>query len=436
MRGEVGASLEMDASTHYAPYGTPFDAQSTSGFEEVPFGFTGEHTDPTGQVHLRARQYDPALGVFTARDPFAGMHDTPMSLNGYSYVHGNPIMHTDPSGRIAIGAIAGAALGGLIGGAFGWAFGHLIGEGLWYRVNRGDCGCRRQRQLENTTRQEFVRTTRRVSAIMGALLGALAGSGPLGMIISGFFGVALSGQGLIQAVQDMRENGVTVCNLAELILSLVGLIGAGTLFYRGAGRVRSPRIDINVNPSPRLIPAPAGGSLRPQPTTPGGISIDIGWNPPLYGPLSPVYSAPIGGISGTGTTTGVFELVEIPGDGGDGGKDDDDNSLEESNVEENWRDNPGIQPPFVRDAPTFLSWMQRLHDAFRNEGFVPSSSQMRNIMNKAIEYGVRVEHNEGHGPAQAPWTVPHLHFGDTRAHVPLPEAFPIRSDYGTHVFFK
>ena len=39
VRGEVGASLEMGASMHYAPYGTPFDEQSVGGFEEAPFGF-------------------------------------------------------------------------------------------------------------------------------------------------------------------------------------------------------------------------------------------------------------------------------------------------------------------------------------------------------------------------------------------------------------
>lgn len=35
-----------------------------------PMRFSGEYQDPTGLYHLRARQYDPGLGRFTATDPF------------------------------------------------------------------------------------------------------------------------------------------------------------------------------------------------------------------------------------------------------------------------------------------------------------------------------------------------------------------------------
>ena len=62
------------------------------------FGFTGEQTDHTGQIYLRARYYDPGIGTFTALDPFEGMMDRPMSLNGYSWVEGNPMNLTDASG--------------------------------------------------------------------------------------------------------------------------------------------------------------------------------------------------------------------------------------------------------------------------------------------------------------------------------------------------
>jgi hypothetical protein len=50
-------------------------------------------------VHLRARDYHPALGVFTALDPFEGVVDRPMSLNGYSWVEGNVPNMTDASGK-------------------------------------------------------------------------------------------------------------------------------------------------------------------------------------------------------------------------------------------------------------------------------------------------------------------------------------------------
>ncbi|MBL8120799.1 MAG: hypothetical protein JNJ78_24980, partial [Anaerolineae bacterium] len=40
-------------------------------------------------VYLRARYYSPALGVFPSRDPFEGVAERAMSLNGYSWVEGN-----------------------------------------------------------------------------------------------------------------------------------------------------------------------------------------------------------------------------------------------------------------------------------------------------------------------------------------------------------
>ena len=62
------------------------------------FGYTGEQADETGQSYLRARYYNPNLGAFSALDPFEGMQDRPMSLNGYSWVEGNVSNMIDPSG--------------------------------------------------------------------------------------------------------------------------------------------------------------------------------------------------------------------------------------------------------------------------------------------------------------------------------------------------
>jgi RHS repeat-associated protein len=79
-------------STTLDPYGNPL---STVGTAQTTYGFTGEPTLPGGLVHLRARNYDPALGVFTSLDPFE-------TTNRYNYVSGNPINYTDPLGLYPI----------------------------------------------------------------------------------------------------------------------------------------------------------------------------------------------------------------------------------------------------------------------------------------------------------------------------------------------
>jgi RHS repeat-associated protein len=59
------------------------------------FGYTGELTDPNGLVYLRARYYNPSLGVFPSLDPLE-------NGNRYVYVNGNVTNLTDLSGLTPI----------------------------------------------------------------------------------------------------------------------------------------------------------------------------------------------------------------------------------------------------------------------------------------------------------------------------------------------
>jgi RHS repeat-associated protein len=76
-------------------YGNPF---STVGTAQTNYGFTGELLDGGGLLDLRARRYNPALGVFTAQDFLKGIVERAMSLNSYSWVEGNIINLSDPTG--------------------------------------------------------------------------------------------------------------------------------------------------------------------------------------------------------------------------------------------------------------------------------------------------------------------------------------------------
>jgi len=83
-------------SANYDPYGNPLEQFGTL---PTNLGFTGEYTDPSGQLYLRARYANPSTGTFLTRDPFEGYMQRAMSRNGYSYVEGNPVNYRDPSGK-------------------------------------------------------------------------------------------------------------------------------------------------------------------------------------------------------------------------------------------------------------------------------------------------------------------------------------------------
>lgn len=91
VRAEINHNSQAIAGTRTMnPYGDVM-AGYNYGAMDSGYGFTGEQVDPNELVYLRARYYDPNVGVFASLDPFEGVIDDPMSLNGYSYVNGNPI---------------------------------------------------------------------------------------------------------------------------------------------------------------------------------------------------------------------------------------------------------------------------------------------------------------------------------------------------------
>lgn len=98
VRGVADNSAGVLWSGSYDPFGTGFGA---TGTPQTPYGFTGELTDSNGLSYLRARYHNPSLATFLSLDPLEGTPDRPMSLNGYSYVEGNPTNWTDPSGMQA-----------------------------------------------------------------------------------------------------------------------------------------------------------------------------------------------------------------------------------------------------------------------------------------------------------------------------------------------
>ncbi len=78
----------------YDPYGHPTTPMTG-------FAFTGEPRDANGLQYHRARYYNPTLAGWLSLDPVQGDMGHPMSLNGYLYVNGNPVMNIDPTGMFS-----------------------------------------------------------------------------------------------------------------------------------------------------------------------------------------------------------------------------------------------------------------------------------------------------------------------------------------------
>lgn len=219
VRAQADAGAQVDATLHHSPYGQPF---GETGTWHGSFGYAGEQIDPTGLSYNRARYYDPNIGMFTALDPFEGVMSEPMSMNGYSYVHGNPVNLTDPSGKFAQ-IIAGGVVGGLLGGFIGFMFGRYQSIVTYDLTMAGHCGCQRKQALQGVSREDFVRNSQTWGAGLGAAFGAVTGAA----------GAATGGGAVASAIQ-----------IFGLALEMLGI---GEMIYYGAQILRDYAEDFDID---------------------------------------------------------------------------------------------------------------------------------------------------------------------------------------------
>ena len=96
----------------YDAFGNQLEVSGYTGADANPFRYCGEYWDSGSETYyLRARYYNPVIGRFTQEDSVRSLSRImpneqelvdPLSLNLYTYAHGNPVMYCDPSGHIAV----------------------------------------------------------------------------------------------------------------------------------------------------------------------------------------------------------------------------------------------------------------------------------------------------------------------------------------------
>ncbi len=92
------SNADSHKSTSYS-YKVSGESRGSSGRLVNSFQFTGQYLDyETNLYYLRARYYDPQLGLFMSADPAAGKLERPLSQNNYIYAEGSPVNYTDPTG--------------------------------------------------------------------------------------------------------------------------------------------------------------------------------------------------------------------------------------------------------------------------------------------------------------------------------------------------
>lgn len=121
--GSVSNLTSSTGATQWTYEYHPFGAArtTTQNASKAPANliqFAAQYLDPTGLYHMRARQYDPSTGRFTANDPAVPLPIDPF-VSSYVYAKDNPNLFVDPTGRDTNGVCINAQD----------AYGFLFGEG-------------------------------------------------------------------------------------------------------------------------------------------------------------------------------------------------------------------------------------------------------------------------------------------------------------------
>ena len=236
---------QVTLTRSYDPFGK---LTQTLGIAQTNFGFTGEFTDPTGLVYLRARHYSPEMGRFLTGDIWKGNANQPISYNKWVYANANPVRFTDPTGRnpfvvALLAALAGPAAGAAVGATAAGTFGYF----MYPQALAGQCGCEMQQQAIAAGGQwQFVEALALGGGLIGAYAGALveagAAAGPAGVAFVGGIGVAVDGDGLGNNNNIIKnETGLTNCTITRALIDVAGIalsatgIAEGVKAWRASG---------------------------------------------------------------------------------------------------------------------------------------------------------------------------------------------------------
>jgi RHS repeat-associated protein len=94
----VNAFTQKATIRRQTPYGTERGTPNVWINEK---SFVGGDKDPTGLIHIGAREYDPGLGRFLSVDPLQDLTD-PQQWNAYAYANNSPVSNSDPTGAVPL----------------------------------------------------------------------------------------------------------------------------------------------------------------------------------------------------------------------------------------------------------------------------------------------------------------------------------------------
>lgn len=93
---EADSQGNISNLSDHRPYGDHSDGSMTN----EP-GFTGHiEDDDSGLIYMQARYYDPLVGRFLSVDPVGPQAGNVFNLGRFAYVSNNPVMLSDPTGRL------------------------------------------------------------------------------------------------------------------------------------------------------------------------------------------------------------------------------------------------------------------------------------------------------------------------------------------------
>jgi RHS repeat-associated protein len=97
--GTTATNSWQGAPGGYDPFGAPTPIYGAyNAAQDDYLSYRGETTIDGQTIDLRARDYDPATGTFTTRDPLDGVNGTTTVANPYHYVGNDPLNMVDPLG--------------------------------------------------------------------------------------------------------------------------------------------------------------------------------------------------------------------------------------------------------------------------------------------------------------------------------------------------